>query len=267
MSTEQEDTRITPEEHLSAGGSSRDPSRDPSRNAPPDSSPDPSRRAASPDAGRDGDASDESLSDAAADSGTVALPDDYLEVKARAEERDRFLDELKRARANLENLQKRTRRERLGLEKKGARRVLTDLLEVVDNFERALASLDSESAIGSRGGSGLEDGVRMIHQQLEEVLQNQGVTEIVALGEPFNPEYHEAVTQEEVEDRPTGEVVKVLQRGYLHHDAVLRPTAVKVALNVADRRTSPEEDRSQGDDLPSDDLPDAATERPSDADE
>ncbi len=97
----------------------------------------------------DGDAADEPLSDAAADSPTVA-PVDYLEVKARAEERDRFLDELKRARADLENLQKHTRRERLGLEKKGARRVLTDLLEVVDNFERALASLGSESAVGSR---------------------------------------------------------------------------------------------------------------------
>ena len=87
----------------------------------------------------------------------------------------------------------------------------------------------------------------MIHHQLQEVLQNQGVKEIAALGETFNPEYHEAVTQEEVEDRPTGEVVEVLQRGYMHHDAVLRPTAVKVALNVADRTTSPEEDHSQDD--------------------
>ncbi len=244
MSTEQEDTRITPDEHLSAADKSADDSDDTSRRA-------------SPDAGRDGDASDESLSDAAADARTVVPPDDSLVVKARAEERDRFLDELKRARADLENLQRRTRRERLGLETKGARRVLTDLLEVVDNFERALASLGSESAVGSRGASGLEEGVRMIHQQLEEVLRNQGVTEIIALGETFNPEYHEAVTQEEVEDRPTGEVVKVLQRGYLHHDAVLRPTAVKVALNVADRRTSSEEG----------DLPDAASEGPSDADE
>ncbi len=242
MSTEQEDTRITPEEHLSSDDSAGDSSLDSSRRA-------------SPDAGRDGGAADETLSDDAADSRTVAPPDDYLEVKARAEERDRFLDELKRARADLENLQRRTRRERIGLEKKGARRVLTDLLEVVDNFERALASLGSESADGSQGAAGLEAGVRMIHQQLEEVLRNQGVTEIIALGETFNPEYHEAVTQEEVEDRPTGEVVKVLQRGYLHHDAVLRPAAVKVALNVADRETGPETDPS-----------DTASESPSEAD-
>ncbi len=250
MSTEQEDTRITPEERVSPGGDSSD-----------DSSGD-SSGSASPEAGRDGDPSDESPSDVAADSGTVACPDDYLEVKARAEERDRFLDELKRARADLENLQRRTRRERPGLEEKGARRVLTDLLGVVDNFERALASLDSDGTTGTRGAAGLEEGVRMIHHQLQEVLQNQGVKEIAALGETFNPQYHEAVTQVEVEDRPTGEVIKVLQRGYLHHDAVLRPTAVKVALNVADRRASPEEDGSQGDD-----LPDAASERPSDADE
>jgi molecular chaperone GrpE len=216
MSTEQEDTRLSRDERISSDSAEE-------------------RRDASPQ-------------DDADDSGTVALPEDYLEVKSRAEERDRFLDELKRSRADLENLQKRTRRERPELERTGARRVLTDLLGVVDNFERALASLGSEGVGGAGGAtSGLEEGVRMIHHQLQEVLRNQGVKEIAALGESFNPEYHEAVKQEELEDRPTGYVVEVLQWGYMHHDAVLRPTAVKVARNVADREASPEEDHSQDD--------------------
>ncbi len=190
-----------------------------------------------------------------ADSSSVVLPDDYLEVKSKAEERDQFLNELRRAKADLDNLQKRTRRERPQLEKNGARRVLSDLLGVVDNFERALASFGpegtrtSEPEAGTSGSgegtSGLEEGVRLIHQQLEQLLQNQGVREIAALGETFNPEYHEAVTQERVEDRPTGEIVEVLQRGYLHYDAVLRPTAVKVALNVGDEEANSGDDTSE----------------------
>ncbi len=182
------------------------------------------------------------------DSSSVVLPDDYLEVKSRAEERDQFLNELRRAKADLDNLQKRTRRERPQLERNGARRVLSDLLGVVDNFERALASFGPEGTRTSEpeaGTSGLEEGVRLIHQQLEQLLQNQGVREIAALGETVTPEYHEAVTQERVEDRPTGEIVEVLQRGYLHYDAVLRPTAVKVALNVADEEANSGDDTSE----------------------
>ena len=216
MSTEQEDAkRREGDDTGSPHGHSVPDGRTASRQTAPDS-----------DAG-EGDAGSDD---------TLVLPQDYVEINAKAEERDRFLDELRRSRADLDNLQKRTRRERLQLERKGARRVLRDLLAVVDNFERALASFGTPDAEVSRDGerqSGLEEGVRLIHQQLEQVLENQAIQQIAALGETFNPEYHEAVGQEEVEDRPTGEIVEVLQRGYLHYDAVLRPAAVKVARNVS----------------------------------
>lgn len=171
------------------------------------------------------------LSEGPEEEAPTSASDAELEaLREKAEERDRFLDELRRARADFDNFQKRVRRERPQLEAAGARLVLLDLLEVVDNFERALDSL-------GRGGdaASLQAGVEMIHSQLRQVLDKQGVEEITAQGAAFDPEYHEAVAQLEVDDRPTGEVVNVLKKGYRHGDWILRPASVQVAFNAAER--------------------------------
>ena len=158
-----------------------------------------------------------------------SAPELLAELKTKAQERDLFLNELKRTKADFENLQKRVRRERPQLQEAGARAVLGDLLTVVDNFERAIDSLRGDE----ENTSSFEEGFRLIHQQLCHLLDQHGVREIAAEGQPFNPEYHEAVAQSEVTDRPTGEIIGVLQKGYLHCDVVLRPPKVQVALNVA----------------------------------
>ncbi|HEU5395207.1 MAG TPA: nucleotide exchange factor GrpE, partial [Candidatus Methylomirabilis sp.] len=126
------------------------------------------------------------------------------------------------------NYQKRVRKDRAGWEALAVRRFIADLLPVVDNFERALAALDEEDT--SR--TGFEQGVRLTHQLLRQVLADHGVEEIPAQGELFNPELHEAVVEEEVAGRPTGEVLEVFQKGYRHGDALLRPSKVKVAKNA-----------------------------------
>ncbi len=161
---------------------------------------------------------------APADSGSEGESDLTL-LRAKAEERDRFLEELRRARADYENLRRRVREERPHLEDQGKRSVLGDLLEILDNFDRALASL------GEPGGDGLAEGVRMIHHQLVGVLESHGVSEIPAENQPFDPEVHSAVTQCVVEDLPSGQIVAVLQKGYAHGGAVLRPASVQVSHN------------------------------------
>ena len=159
--------------------------------------------------------------------------EDVAELRKRADERDAFRSELLRARADYDNLQKRVRKDRAGWEDQAVRRFVRDLLPVVDNFERALAS----TAEGGRGDP-LEEGIRITHQMMRRVLEDHSVSEIPAQGEMFNPELHEAVAEEPVEDRPTGEIVEVLQKGYRHGDSLLRPSRVKVARNVKEEETT-----------------------------
>jgi len=155
---------------------------------------------------------------------------EYGDLKRKAEERDLYLNELLRIKADFENFQKRMRRERSTWEEQAVRRLMRDFLPVVDNLERAIEHASSNAS----GAAGLEEGVRLTHQMLEQVLKNHGVEEIRAEGERFDPELHEAVSEVEVTDRPTGAVAAVLEKGYRHGNTVLRPSRVNVARNVED---------------------------------
>jgi len=164
---------------------------------------------------------------------TRAESEDVSELRKRAEERDVYRGELLRARADFDNLQKRVRKDRAGWEDQAVRRFVRDLLPVVDNFERALAS----SIEGGRQDP-LEEGIRLTYQMMRQVLDDHSVNEIPAQGEMFDPQLHEAVAEEPVEDKPTGEIIDVLQKGYRHGDSLLRPSRVKVARNVREEETT-----------------------------
>jgi molecular chaperone GrpE len=166
---------------------------------------------------------------AAGGDGSVLLSrEEHADLRKKAEERELYRNELLRARADFENYQKRVRKDRPQWEEQAVRRFLRDLLPVIDNFERALQN----AAAGAAAPASLEEGIRLTHQMMKQALSDHGVEEIPAQGEAFNPEVHEAVSEEEVTDRPTGEVLEVLQKGYRQRDAVLRPSRVKVARNV-----------------------------------
>lgn len=164
---------------------------------------------------------------------------DLLALEQRAGERDVYRDELLRSRADLDNLQKRIRRERPQWEDQAVRRFVADLLPVIDNFERAL----STAPAGAAGP--LEQGVRLIHQMMLKVLSDHGVEEIAAAGQLFDPEVHEAVAVEEVQEGPDNEILEVQQRGYRYKGTVVRPSLVKVAKRVesARREGSPNTER------------------------
>ena len=100
---------------------------------------------------------------------------------------------------------------------------MRDLVGVLDNMERALSHAPT---------AGVEDfraGVEMIARQLAEVARKYGVTEIPALGTPFDPQFHEAMMRGEAADVPPGTVIEVFQKGYVLNDRLLRPAMVKVS--------------------------------------
>jgi molecular chaperone GrpE len=107
-------------------------------------------------------------------------------------------------------------------------RILEALLTIADNFERAL-----NSAPATSNGEALREGVAMIHRQLLQLLEREGVQPIEAVGQPFDPNFHEALMQEETDEQEPGTVLAELQKGYLLKSYVLRPSRVRVAAKPA----------------------------------
>jgi molecular chaperone GrpE len=149
-------------------------------------------------------------------------------LQEKAARSDLYKDELLRARADLDNYQKRVRRERPAWEAHAVRGLIKDLLPVLDNLERALKAVES----GQMPPESLAEGVRLIHQMFQKALRSHDVVEIEALDHSFDPELHEALAEEELPDRETGQVIAVHQRGYVHKGVVVRPSQVKIAKKL-----------------------------------
>lgn len=154
-------------------------------------------------------------------------PEEQPEEKERTaelpEEKDTtdYLAQLKRTQADLENLQKRMGTEKARAIQSANEELICGLLETLDNFERALTSMEE-------GNSPDLEGVRMIYTGLVKVLENNGLERIVAQGQ-FDPHKHEAVMQAEGEDN---KILEEYQAGYMFKSKVIRPSKVKVARNV-----------------------------------
>lgn len=167
---------------------------------------------------------DETVADqaeAAADGPRVDSGDAAAELQR---ERDALQDRLLRTAAEFDNYRRRMDRERRELSEYAAADVLTELLPIVDNFERALQA--------PGGGSEFEafrKGIELIHKQMVDLLRKRGVRPIEALGADFDPNFHQAVIHEDSEAHREGEVMQELQRGYMLGDRLLRPAMVKVA--------------------------------------
>lgn len=147
---------------------------------------------------------------------------DALEAKTgEAEEhRDRYL----RAAAEFDNARKRTAREREEYTRYANESLLRELLPVLDNFERAL-----QAARGEPAAAAVTAGVELTQRELLRVLEKFGVTSFASVGQPFDPERHEAIARVPAEGRPEGTVVDETARGYLLNGRVLRPAMVTVA--------------------------------------
>jgi molecular chaperone GrpE len=155
----------------------------------------------------------------------AAVMGDLETLRARAEERDQFLDLLKRTQADFENYQKRNQREREQERRFAQLPLALDLLPVLDNLERAIAAARQANETGP-----LVQGVNMVHAQFLDLLKRHHVTPIEAEGKPFDPNLHQAVMQQPASPQhPANTVIKAVEHGYMIHDRVLRPARVIVA--------------------------------------
>ena len=144
-------------------------------------------------------------------------------AKARAEA-ESYLDDLRRLQADFDNYRKRTLREQTARAASASQALVTRLLPVLDNFERAVSAAEQ-----SRDFDGMLKGVEMVLGTLRGVLEGEGLVKIEAEGKPFDPERHEAVIAVEHEGAEPGMVVDIIRAGYELGGKVLRPAMVKVA--------------------------------------
>ncbi len=151
---------------------------------------------------------------------------DVAALAAQAEKADEYLDLAKRTRAEFENYRKRTVREAAAAQERGATKLALELLPAIDNLDRALAHAASTE---ENGDGSLIAGIKHVHSDLIAALQRAEIEPYSPEGEPFDPQYHEAVAQQPIEGAEPGTVVEVYQRGYRRGETVLRPARVVVA--------------------------------------
>ena len=132
-------------------------------------------------------------------------------------------DRVKRQMAEFENFRKRTDKEKTAMFETGARSVIEKILPVVDNFERGLATVPEEDK-----GTPFAEGMEMIYKQLLTELEKMEVKPIPAVGEEFDPNFHNAVMQVESEEYESGVIAQELQKGYTYRDSVVRHSMVAV---------------------------------------
>ena len=142
----------------------------------------------------------------------------------RDEKIEELTDRVKRQMAEFENFRKRTEKEKSTMYEMGARDIIERILPVVDNFERGLASIPEEAK-----ATPFADGMEKIYKQFQKTLEEAGVKAIEAVGQEFDPNFHNAVMH--VDDESLGEnvVAEELLKGYMYRDTVVRHSMVKVA--------------------------------------
>ena len=142
------------------------------------------------------------------------------EIENLTKERDEYKDRVLRVTADFDNFRKRNADSVQKARREGANDVIIGMLDVLDNLERAYDQVIDDSD---------KKGVELILRQMKDVLKSNGVEEIKADGEDFNPDYHNAVMQEEQEGVQEGKVLSVFQKGYTCHGKVIRYSMVKVS--------------------------------------
>jgi molecular chaperone GrpE len=159
--------------------------------------------------------------------------DDAARLIKELEDKTQALQELenqyKRLAADFENYRRRQAIEREEQNKYAGFKLLEGFLPVLDNFERALVASKKVQDVTT-----LQQGVELIYRQLAEFLSRSGVKPLVCVGTLFDPNLHEAVGQVQTPDHPDQTVLYELERGYMHHDRVLRYAKVQIACNPED---------------------------------
>jgi|SRR6266550_177131 molecular chaperone GrpE len=150
-----------------------------------------------------------------------AVSAEDTELEALRNENEELIDTLQRLQADFDNYRKRAARDQESLVARAGERIVKELLPVLDDLERALEAVESHEE------AELEDGVKLVHRQLEQLLEKEGLALVETDGQ-FDPHVHEALLTQP-SDADEGSVIEVLQKGYRLGDRVLRPARVVVA--------------------------------------
>lgn len=148
----------------------------------------------------------------------------FEQLEKAREVADEYLEGWQRARAEFSNYKKRMEREQSGMRSRIGGDILLRVLAVVDDLERALKDKPTKGDAGAWA-----EGIDLIYKKMQMILESEGVKEIEAEGDLFNPQLHEAISHEDSEEHESGEVIDVVQKGYVIADRVLRPAMVRVA--------------------------------------
>ena len=175
---------------------------------------------------------DKEVEETAAVEPVVLTNEEIIDLKKKAEERDSFLDQLLRTRAEFMNYQKRMHKENESTAQFAIQNLILDLFPELDNFDRALKLADN-----SKDFDKLVEGIKLIKDQLFKVLGKYGVKSMETVGKAFDPNLHEAVMEEENNELPHHTITDELQKGFLLKERVIRPSKVKVS-----KRTIEEEE-------------------------
>jgi len=170
-------------------------------------------------------ASDSSTAPASA-AASAPTPEELAELRERAGQAEALKERYLRSVADLENFRRRATRERQEAVQYANQGLLEKLIPALDNLDMAL------SAVAASGGGSVESlktGVEMVLGQVRGVLREAGLEEVSAVGQPFDPTWHEAVSQVETADVPEGQVIQQLRKGYRLQQRLLRPATVVVA--------------------------------------
>lgn len=152
------------------------------------------------------------------------LPTLEEQLAAAQAEAEDYKDRWMRSQAEFANARKRMEKQRLETYTNATASVIDKLLPIVDDFERAMDNLPAEIS-----DSSWLEGIQLVQRKLQSTLDNFNVTAIEAVGQPFDPTWHEAITQEPTDEYESGVVCRVLQTGYKIGDRVIRPSLVVVA--------------------------------------
>ena len=150
-----------------------------------------------------------------------ALTNELEEWQSKASE---YLDGWQRSRADFANYKKRVERDQAQVSQNATANVIKRFLEVMDDLELALKNRPQDGE-----GATWSDGVELVYRKFSSILEAEGVTPMQAEGQYFDPNLHEAITNEDNSDYESGQIIEVLKQGYLIADRVLRPAMVRVA--------------------------------------
>jgi len=146
------------------------------------------------------------------------------DLEASRAKADEYLDGWQRGRAEFANYKKRIEKEQAQIYKTTAANIIKRYLDAIDDLERALNNRPQDGE-----GATWADGIELVYRKLLTTMENEGVNRMEADGQEFDPNLHEAITSEDSDEHESGQIIEVLQQGYLYGEKVLRPAMVRVA--------------------------------------